>query len=152
MARQIACPPCAETYALMGPSQEAERLMPMLRLIGRVLPPGFKVTVGVDQFWWMDAAGKVASPKYAIKIADSNVVIECEFKGELTPELFIRIYIEAFDAVRGAVDLIAFATGSPLHVILEAVERPDGVTELIQLADPSLGQLCTAFRVNTTDE
>lgn len=75
----------------------------------------------------------------------SFIAVHCEFEGEYQEEYFDELYKRSFDLARAAVNLVAFATGYGLTVILENVIRPDGTPSVITLQDEALVSHCTAF-------
>lgn len=63
-----------------------------------------------------------------------------------------ELYKRALDLTRAAVDLLAFATGQGLVVVLDHFTNPDGRISPLMFENGSLAPLCTAFRIATSDD
>lgn len=118
--------------------------MPRVKLVGRVFPEVFKVSVGFDPTinWKWEATN--LEPRFSYTIKDSTVEIRCEID-EWKPEYISEIYKHSYDIVRTAVNLISFCRGWPLYVYLNRFVEPDGKESPLAIMNHELDGLCTAF-------
>jgi hypothetical protein len=117
--------------------------MPKIQFIGRVLPAVAMVTVQTpDLQWKWEAEG--LDPAFKVKIGNSVINVECDI-AKYEPQYFIELYKRASDLARAAVNVVAFASGLGLSVILETLIGPDGMPSAILPQDPATPPLCTAY-------
>ena len=98
--------------------------MQNIHFIGRVLPSAFKVSVQAPEVKWKWEETELELT-IRVKIGNSFVNIECELE-EYRPEYVTELYRRAFDLQRASVNLVAFANGIGLTVLLEMLIAPDG--------------------------
>jgi hypothetical protein len=119
---------------------ESEFAMQLILFTGRVLP----------------AIHTLSMPTYSLSMSDSNfasdVSVEIQqstvtvsisvetFSNEMLGELTRR----ATRIAKAAIDLVSFATGKGLHLVLDRAKLPDGREGAINLEAPVVG-LCTAY-------
>jgi len=127
------------------PKEEEE--MPKIVLTGRVLPAAISVNVdGLGTINWKSPDIELEMA-FDIRIKNSVVTIECETNRFTPPDDVQEIWRRAFDLTRAAVDLIAFAQGRGLTVLIETLTDPTGVTSNIVAEDAALGTLVTAIQL-----
>lgn len=117
--------------------------MPKIQFIGRVLPEAIKVSVQAPELKWKCEALGV-EPIFRVKIGNSFVNVECEIE-KFDPSYVGELYRRALDLARASTNLVAFATGYGLTVILETMIDPVGTPSSIAPIDPAIAPLCTAF-------
>ncbi len=120
--------------------------MQNIHFIGRVLPSAFKVSVQAPEVKWKWEETELELT-IRVKIGNSFVNIECELE-EYRPEYVTELYRRAFDLARASVNLVAFANGIGLTVLLEMLIAPDGSPTELAPIDPSLPPLCTAYSLD----
>lgn len=120
--------------------------MTKIQFIGRVLPRRALVTSKVPELKWrLDQAD--IDVTFRVNIADSVINVECELE-EYNHSYITGLIKRATDLARGAVDVIVFAVGHSLTVVLETVIWPDGTPEAIRFYDPATPSLCTAYNLD----
>jgi hypothetical protein len=118
--------------------------MPKITLTGRVLPDAVMVNMILPSTNWnADEAG--LKLEFQIRIVESVVTIDCESNRFNAPQDVAPIWQRAFDLVRSAVDLLAFADARGYTVILDRVIDPAGAVSAILPEDPRLRSLITAI-------
>lgn len=118
-------------------------IMEKIQFIGRVLPGAIKVSVQAPEIKWKwEETGLELT--FRLKIGNSFVNAECELE-KYQPQYISELYRRAFDLARASVNLIGFAQGFGLSVILEMLIMPDGSPSELAPIDPSLPPLCTAY-------
>lgn len=123
----------------------AKRLtMEAIQFIGRVLPEACKISIKGLPITWEDP--NFGSATFNIQIKDSCVLVEC--KTTYLPSDLTSLYMRAFDLSRAAVDLVSFANGWGLSVILDAVIKPDGSRSTLFPQDPELSDLSSVLTIN----
>ena len=125
--------------------------MPTVRFYGKVLPSNAGGQIGVPvlpAFSYEVAPGVRVSHVARVDHSLISVVSEItEFKNEYIAE----ICKGAIDAVRTAVDMVAFAGGWGWVPQLEFMQLPDGrLVPLVYNLQDMVG-VCTAFKLNSTD-
>jgi len=121
--------------------------MAKISFLGKVLPDVFLVTSSLPTvtFNSPDTGVKV---QLDIKILDSAITIDCEIDN-YKPSDLVYIYIRAFDLVRAAVNIFAFAKGTGFTVIIDkCIDDKGAVTSYVPI-DNSLTSLCTAIDINS---
>jgi hypothetical protein len=119
--------------------------MLIVRVLGKVLPEA--VVISWDKFPVL----RFSSPDGAfqqntkIKLDCSRIEVEIELI-EYSPERLNGLFNHAYDLASAYVDMISFARGYGLFVVLESVVHPDGTTEKVVNGTPSLAQHSTAFK------
>jgi hypothetical protein len=117
--------------------------MVKIHFIGRLFPEAVKLNVRLpDLKWKWEERG--IEPMFRVVIGNSFVNVECELE-RYDPVYFEEMYRRAFDLVRSAANLVAFATGYGMTAIVETFISPDGTPSTIVPQDPSLPPLCTAY-------
>jgi hypothetical protein len=78
-------------------------------------------------------------------VVNSKIDIECRLN-RFAPGDLVHVWMRAFDLARASIDLVAFATGCGLTVVLDTWVDPNGLKSRINPGDPpNLAPLCTAF-------
>jgi hypothetical protein len=121
--------------------------MQRVQFIGRVFPSAIKVTVSLPELKWKWVEQSLELT-FRVKIGNSFVNVECDIDS-YKQEYFHELYRRALDLARASVNLIGFAHGFGLTVMLEAIIMPDGAPSEIALIDNQLAPLCTAYSVGT---
>jgi hypothetical protein len=117
--------------------------MQKVHFIGRVLPTAIKVSIEAPEAKWKwEESGLELT--FRVKVGNSFVNVECELE-KYQPEYIGELYRRAFDLARASVNLVGFAHGFGLSVILEMFIAPDGSPSELAAIDPSLPPLCTAY-------
>jgi hypothetical protein len=120
--------------------------MQTVRFIGRVLPPVAGVTVELPDLKWKWEEHNL-EPAFRVKIGASVINIECDLdRYEAT--YFDELYRRATDLSRVAVNVVAFASGHGLTVVLETFIDPRGMPSIIFPTDPRMTALCTAYSLD----
>ncbi len=125
--------------------------MATVKLLGRILPDSYNVTVGYNPRikWKWEEENLELEFSYSIK--DSLVTIECEL-AHWKPEYLSEIHKRGCDIVHAAINLITFSTGTVLQLHLNRLVRPDGQESLLVIENPHLVGLCTTFSMSQTIE
>src|SRR5258708_34540451 len=124
--------------------------MPLVRFTGQVLPSAINVTINhSSQIQW-DYPELGLEMSFKLHIRNSAVEVECETNRFQHDEV-VHYWMRALDLARASVDLVAFAEGYGLTVILYTLIRPNGVRSVMLGRDDRLAPLCTAFSVNSDD-
>jgi hypothetical protein len=120
--------------------------MQKIHFIGRVFPSAVKISVQAPEVKWKwEEAGLELTIR--VKIGNSFINVECELE-EYRPEYITELYRRALDLARASVNLVAFANGIGLTVLLEMLILPDGSPTELASIDPSLPPLCTAYSLD----
>jgi hypothetical protein len=123
--------------------------MAKIQFLGRVLPEFIKVNMPPRDVLWQEADTQAETTMH-LRIFQSIINIECESniysKDNLAP-----LYMRAFDLARASVNLVAFASGEGLSLILDTMICDDGIPLPMSPRDHSMAPLCTAYRVNDAD-
>jgi len=82
------------------------------------------------------------------RVEKSIVTVACTLDRYKT-EYLSEIYRRAFDIVRSAINLAAFASGVGYSVIFESVINASGQAEMFVPQDLSLAHVCTSFSLNS---
>lgn len=114
--------------------------MPKVTFSGFIVPDRFLKQAGRGPLLLPDPALSGATVTYAI--VDSKVVAECEV-GSTDSDSLNRLHMWAYHLIRDSVDVVSFAYGIGLTVILGNCTLPDGVTLPIHSWDRSVKDLCT---------
>src|SRR5437763_8310366 len=117
--------------------------MTKIQILGRVLPSAAQINVRMPELEWKWEERRV-NLKFRVNISNSVVNVECELE-EYKPEFFVEIYKRALDLSRAAVNVVAFAVGIGVTVILIG---PDGIPSAILLTDPGVVSLVTAYNLD----
>jgi hypothetical protein len=124
--------------------------MAKIQFLGRVLPEFIKVTVPPRDVLWKEADTQ-AQTTMRLRIFESKINVECDSniysKDNLAP-----LYMRAFDLARASINLVAFASGEGLSLILDTVICDDGMPLPMSPRVHSLAPLCTTYRVNEADD
>jgi hypothetical protein len=120
--------------------------VPKVHFIGRVLPSAAIISVEIPNGKWKwQAAG--LEPEFKVKIGHSFINIECEIEKYET-DYFVELHKRASDLARAAVNVVAFASGLGLSVILETFIDPNGAPSAILPTDPAIPALCTSYSLD----
>jgi hypothetical protein len=119
--------------------------MPTVIFLGKVHPDILQVSISDPPTVNWTAGDLGLEMAFKIKIERSDIRVECEVNRFDAADM-LPIWMRAFDLVRGAVDLVCFATGIGATVTLDRLINPEGVHSAILPQDKSLAALCTAFR------
>ena len=119
--------------------------MDIVRFLGRVLPPGFNVSVFYEPQIDFHDPVRGGPATFIVRVKDSAVDVECRVE-KFDASNYIYLHNVAFDLARVAVDLLAFSTGFALSTTFEYFVHPDGTQEALAPRMPELAALCTAFR------
>lgn len=118
-----------------------------LKFIGKVLPSAYQVSVAESQAKWDDADIGLQL-NFTVRIVKSAVNIEIKTSRFNPPDLSY-FYIRALDLARASVNLVGFAAGLGLFVVIDAFIDPNGKETSLAFIDQKLANLCTAYKVNT---
>jgi hypothetical protein len=124
--------------------------MKRVQFIGRVLPGAIKITANSPELKWAWEE-QTAPLKFRVKIGNSIVNVECELES-FKPQYVTELHRRALDLASALVNLVAFANGWGLSVVLEAVIGPDGLPSEIVPIDPSLPPIVTAFTLHPSGQ
>lgn len=121
--------------------------MPNVTLLGRVLPDAIKINLILPAIDW--AAPDIGLIlKFEIQIVQSAITVKCETNRFNGADDIGYIWQRAFDLVRSAVDLISFADGRGLTVVLDGIIDPVGVGSNLIAEDITLKALVTAIHLD----
>jgi hypothetical protein len=124
--------------------------MPTVQFLGKIHPHDFNVSItGIPPVKWSaEELGLEMVFKLQIeKIENSDVHVECEVNRCDTSEDLAAIWMRALDLVRGAVDLVCFATGTGATVTLDTFINAEGARSTLLSKNERLSGICTAFRL-----
>jgi hypothetical protein len=117
--------------------------MVKIHFIGRLWPAVVQIDVRLPDLTWRCEEHNI-EPLFRVVIGNSFVNVECELE-RYDPIYFLEMYRRASDLARCAVNVVAFATGYGMTVVLETFISPDGAPSAIAPQDPSVAPLCTAY-------
>lgn len=118
-------------------------VMLKVHFIGRVLPTAIKISIQAPEVKWKwEERGLELT--FRVKAGNSFVNVECDLE-KYQPEYLSELYRRALDLARASVNLVGFAQGFGLSVILEMFIAPDGSPSELAPIDPSLPPFCTAY-------
>lgn len=101
--------------------------------------------VGIPEVnWEIDGVGMA---KIRLTIENSTIHAECEVP-QWEEKYMGVIYKHALAYTRTCIDLVAFSTGMALTPAFTALVRPGKEPEAISLNNPTLGQQCTAYKMD----
>jgi len=120
--------------------------MPTITFIGRVLPACYQISLSSKTLDWKWGEENLTL-QFDCRADKSIVTVTCTLD-RYRPEYLEEIHRRAFDLVRSAVNLAAFATGVGYSVIFESVIDTSGQTKIFAPQDLSLARLCTSFSLN----
>ena len=121
--------------------------MDTIHFLGYVFPSSIKINLkDMPSIEWNEPAKNIQE-SYQIAVIDSKVDITCSTNRYDESKLFDQ-YMRAYDLVRAAIDIFAFANGYGLTVILDSEIKPDGTPSSLFFEDPSLPPLVTAFNLD----
>jgi hypothetical protein len=121
---------------------------------GRILPfePGHtSISLGqlVANWEWPDVGLHLT---LTVRIQESHIHVECEQDRPFEPSHFSAALLPAASKLaRTVVDLLIFASGFDLTVLLEKFVNPHGMETLILTQAPNVPGLCTAYSLNNLD-
>jgi hypothetical protein len=121
--------------------------MAKLQFLGRVLPD-IKVTVPPQDVTWQEPEFGI-DVVFKIRINQAFINIECDVENQ-SPDNVGLLYIRALDLARASVNMIAFAIGAGINVVLDICIKDDGVPFPVFPINEDLGRLCTALDVSST--
>jgi hypothetical protein len=125
--------------------------MPVIRIIGRVIPYAVNVSVAnLPKINWK-APDIDLDMTFTINIQSSFVYIECEVN-RFEPDHFVHIYNRGLDLARTIVDMLAFTMATSLAAVLDTFIDPNGVPSAIVARDLRLAPLVTAFSQTRQDD
>jgi hypothetical protein len=118
--------------------------MPTVHFLGRVLPEVVNVSIDQKLSAKWQASEINLTMEFTISIVNSRLDIECKLNRYEKAE-FVHVYMRALDLSRSTVNLVAFAKGYGLTVILDHFVDANNDQSAIMLKDDSLSLLCTAY-------
>lgn len=121
--------------------------MVKVHFIGRVIPTSLQISVRIPQLEWKWLEQNIEF-QFRVIIGNSFVNVECELD-RYNDTYFDELYKRASDIARTAVNLVAFATGYGLTLVLETFIYPDGTPAPITPQDPSVASLCTSYSLQS---
>jgi hypothetical protein len=118
--------------------------MPTVQFLGKVLPQAVEFTLGqVPAVVW-EAKELDLKMVFNFQVEKSNVRVTCDVN-RYDDSLFVHVFMRALDLVRGAVDLVCFASGVGATVTLDTFINANGTSSLLLPQDKRLPAICTAF-------
>lgn len=124
--------------------------MAKIQFLGRVFPEIMKVTLPPRDALWQDPTVQGITT-IRLRIVQAIINVECE-SNIYSMDNIHQLYMRVFDLVRASVNVVAFASGEGLSVILDIVIGEDGIPMPVSPRDKSLVPLCTAFQLNNPDQ
>lgn len=127
----------------MIPAMELHVTNEVVKFRGRVLPETMRITIGHPRHvrWKHDSTPAVA--EFVVDVDESRVSVDCTSTGEFQ---LGDLYRRALDISQAIVDIIAFARGLSLTVILDAVTH-NGKDSPLAIYSPGVAAFCTAFTI-----
>jgi hypothetical protein len=129
-----------------------ENSMPVIRFIGRIYPS--VVAVSMNRIPGAQFVGPPGTPLEGLQatfecvIDKSQVEVVCSANRTNVPHDWEQLHLSAFELARSTVDLMAFAIGYGLTLVMDSATSSDGRSGALLAHDAGLPPLCTAFRVN----
>jgi hypothetical protein len=124
--------------------------MPTVRFTGRILPAALNVSVANRPTFRWNADELGLEITFRVHIENGSIQIDCDL-GKFEEAYVVPLSMRAHDIARASVDLIAFATGNGLTVMLEEFTDPTGTTTQLAPQQPSLAALVSAVKIGTPD-
>ncbi len=126
-------------------------LMAIIQFRGYAVPPGIDINFAQVMEWLDDDA-----PDYRMRfvihpIANSQILVECEVDRYERQDHLARIAMRAIDSVHAVLDVLGFAKGISVHVVVNSFSELGGEAIPFRPGEPHLAALCTAFASNTSD-
>jgi hypothetical protein len=119
-------------------------MMLTVHFLGSVRPTVLEVSVGHKPVVKWEAPEIGLTMEFTNHIEKSQVDVECKLN-RYRPDDLVHVYMRALDLARASVNVVAFALGWGLTVVLDTFVDPNGVKSVIAPKDDSLASLCTAF-------
>jgi hypothetical protein len=122
-----------------------------VHFLGRIWPSSHSISIGYDPTIEHEESDKNFKATFVVRIKDSAIDIECSlphFDAGILGMLFIR----AYDKARVAVNLVSFASGLGLGLVLDRIVLPDGKETPLAFEHPHLSALCSAFQLGTSSK
>lgn len=121
--------------------------MPVIHLLGQVLPEPVKISVGHGPTIKWESPDIALVMEFKNHIKDSKIDVECTLN-RWGHDTLVPVYMRALDLCRASVDVVAFSIGYGLSVQLHTLVDPSGKTSDIVFSDPALPPLCTAYSLS----
>jgi hypothetical protein len=121
-----------------------------VRFIGRVLPGTLELSLANRPAFNWTADELKLTMAFRVNIEKGAIEIDCDVN-KFDPTFLVPLYARALDIARATVDLIAFATGSGLMVVLEEFVDPAGAVTPLLVQQPALAALGAAAKPGTPD-
>lgn len=115
----------------------------VVKFRGRVLPETMRITIGHPRHVRWHHNSKPAVAVFKVDIEESRVSIDCTSEGEFQ---LGDLYRRALDITQAIADIIAFARGLSLTVVLDTVTH-DGKDSPLATYSPGLAEFCTSFSI-----
>src|SRR2546421_10180897 len=128
-----------------------QSIMPIVRFIGRVLPAKHKVSLPSEPTFQWKIDHLALEVTFRLRIDDGSVLIACDVNKFVADIHLLPLFVRAYDIASASVDLVAFASGRGLRVVLETFIDPAGATVPIAAEQPSLAALATAMKLEPRD-
>jgi hypothetical protein len=121
--------------------------MPTITFVGRVFPACYQISLSSNPLDWKWEQENLTL-HFDCRVEKSIVTVACTLD-RYGPEYFAEIHKRAFDVIRSAINLAAFASGVGFNVIFESVINASGQKTMFALQDLSLARLCTSFSLDS---
>jgi len=120
--------------------------MPTITFVGRVFPAYYQISLSSKTLDWKWGEEDLTL-HFDCRVEKSIVTVACTLD-RYRSEYLVEIHRRAFDIIRSAINLAAFASGVGYSVIFESVIDTSGQKAMFVAQDLSLAQLCTSFSLN----
>jgi hypothetical protein len=97
-----------------------------IRFLGQVLPTTLKVTVQNHPTIRWNATEHNTIVHFDIKIADSEVTVDCHMNNFEERKHYIDLYLRSLDYVYAVLDVLSFSTGKYHRLIIDRWIKPNG--------------------------
>jgi hypothetical protein len=121
--------------------------MPTITFVGRVFPAYYQISLSSKPLDWKWGEENLIL-HFDCRVEKSIVTVACTLD-RYRPEYFGEIHKRAFDIIRSAINLAAFASGVGYSVIFESVIDTSGQKTMFVQQDLSLAHLCTSFSLHS---
>ena len=123
--------------------------MPKVSFLGKVFPEAYQLSISSLPIIRWESPDVGLTWLITIKIEKNVVTIECDVNRYSASELIIT-YMRAFDQVRSAINLAAFATGIGFSVVIDTLIDQNGRQTAFALKDDGIAALCTMIDLNAS--
>ncbi len=124
-------------------------MMPKIQFLGRVLPEGIKISAQAPELKWKWEEENL-EPTFRVKIINSNITVECDIE-KYEPKYNSELYKRASDLARTSANMVAFATGYGIIVMIETLIDPTGSILALNRQEPVPASSRTAFTLDATN-